>query len=435
MNTSIFIYIIKNFTFLVSDFRVLWESTNALIFFLSLSTYTILSTILWVPISISIPPKKIFWISLAGIFSIVLFSHFTSIDDSSYTTKIHPKTENSTQEKRISLVVFLLESVNHKYFPKEKIVPFLKNEFTSVQEIPYFFVPTPHSSFSLFSLITGDYVKGGTKPNYRNVALHLGNLFIEKKIFYTQPSHVDSIDEMMEHFGFQVFDKNFYQKKKKFSEFSWGVDDIALVDSAIENRNSSSESFVHIYGFSNSHSPYFCNDSKELALERYQCAITKDIELIQKIISIYKEQQNRKIVYVILSDHGESFGEHGFLKHDFSLYNEEVRVPFWIFSETPIPNVSRYGSILDFYPSIYQLTHSTREPLNGSHFFQENRDWSIRLKSWNSEDYKGLIENQKKWIWYTKENKLWEMDLSDENIHLVETGKKAILDRIHQFAW
>jgi hypothetical protein len=46
-----------------------------------------------------------------------------------------------------------------------------------------------------------------------------------------------------------------------------------------------------------------------------------------------------------------------------------------------------------------------------------------------------VLLKKNKWIWYAKENKLWEMDLSNENIHPKETNKKAILDKIPQFDW
>lgn|GEM_PF-557520 len=56
---------------------------------------------------------------------------------------------------------------------------------------------------------------------------------------------------------------------------------------------------------------------------------------------------------IVTSDHGEAFGEHGFTKHGFSLYEEEIRVPLIVRVPGAKPRkIDAPRSALDIAPSI-----------------------------------------------------------------------------------
>lgn len=62
-------------------------------------------------------------------------------------------------------------------------------------------------------------------------------------------------------------------------------------------------------------------------------------------------------VVSLISDHGEAFGEHGFFKHNNSLYKEELHVPLIIRigEEKRHQRVRWHVSLSDLYPSLLQL--------------------------------------------------------------------------------
>ncbi|MCX7552942.1 sulfatase-like hydrolase/transferase [Marinicella sp. S1101] len=57
-------------------------------------------------------------------------------------------------------------------------------------------------------------------------------------------------------------------------------------------------------------------------------------------------------VVVITSDHGESMGEHGHFTHTFTLYNEEISIPFFFLSNDCQLLNSSYGTQIDVAPTI-----------------------------------------------------------------------------------
>lgn len=67
---------------------------------------------------------------------------------------------------------------------------------------------------------------------------------------------------------------------------------------------------------------------------------------------------DKNAVLVILSDHGEGFGEHGFVHHGNSLFNELLRIPLVIHAPGRVPAGTTIGDlvrIVDVMPTILDL--------------------------------------------------------------------------------
>lgn len=83
----------------------------------------------------------------------------------------------------------------------------------------------------------------------------------------------------------------------------------------------------------------------------------------EQIGRIYRQLEDRNLldntILVIMSDHGEQFGEHGAVgEHGFSVYNEEIKVPFIVRYPSKIPAgqiFSDPGSNLDLLPTLLSL--------------------------------------------------------------------------------
>ena len=126
-------------------------------------------------------------------------------------------------------------------------------------------------------------------------------------------------------------------------------------------------------------------------------------------------RHNDNTIFIVLGDHGESFGDHGFLRHGFSLYNSEIKVPFYIrhpvFSNAPLYTA---GTILDIYPSLLDmLGMETPEQTDGKSFFCEDYKLSLFLRSWKEGENMGFVSGDKKFIYSGKNDRLTELDLHD----------------------
>jgi arylsulfatase A-like enzyme len=69
------------------------------------------------------------------------------------------------------------------------------------------------------------------------------------------------------------------------------------------------------------------------------------------------EARGRRPLVVLLSDHGESFGEHGVKGHGTSLFQSQLHIPLMFFSRQALPpmTVTEPVSLLDVAPSILDL--------------------------------------------------------------------------------
>jgi arylsulfatase A-like enzyme len=136
--------------------------------------------------------------------------------------------------------------------------------------------------------------------------------------------------------------------------------------------------------------------------------------IMDNIIELFL-RYNDNTIFIVIGDHAESFGDNGFLRHGFSLYNTEIKVPFYIrhpvFSDAP---VYTSGTILDIYPSLLDILGvETPEQTQGKSFFCENYKLNIFLKNWKEGENMGFISGDKKFIYSGKNDRLMELDFHD----------------------
>lgn len=410
LNLDLILYTFEQIGLLVSDFYSFLNRigmTWVYFFWLSSISYFLLVNKMYA-IEKEIYERKLFY-SLFLLYAVInIFAWKNSFFHSNQeltTPKKHSLDLEKDLDKK-NLVIFLLESVNQKEYKKHPS-KYFKNE------IDYFFVPVPHTSYSIYSLFTSEYVKGEKLEfryidESRTLSSRLKALNYKLNFFYTEPSNVEKLNELLPKLGFQLKDKFSYQN---YESFSWGVDDIALLHEAEKFSKLNKNSFA-VYAFSNTHSPYFCIEDLKLKNEyaRFQCALRYDIQVVDKIIDAYLET-NPETIFILLADHGESFGEHGFWKHDFSLYNEEIRVPFYVFQKNQEVKLPRIASVLDFQEIVLGLLENKKQ-------IELKNKFRLKLKSWNTDDFKGVIEDNKKYIYEKKSNQVFEMDLDDRNIKI-----------------
>lgn len=130
------------------------------------------------------------------------------------------------------------------------------------------------------------------------------------------------------------------------ADYDVGADDGAVVDHALARMGELREPFVAVVHLSNTHFPYKVDPDrapfqpqeeatgpgyeKEI-LNRYHDAIyLQDVALGRLLDGLAKRPEAGRTVVVYTSDHGEQMREQGAVGHTGTLYDPEVRVPFWI---------------------------------------------------------------------------------------------------------
>ncbi len=154
--------------------------------------------------------------------------------------------------------------------------------------------------------------------------------------------------------------------RSRYWHNSWGIDDKALVDTALEWIGSERQSFFLVLQTILPHHPYepppewvkpFPENSE---LDKYHNSLRYLDQQLQRLVTAVKESGlYDDTVFVLLGDHGEAFGQHedNYL-HSIDLYEENVRVPFLIANPRLFPSgqvASTIASVVDVAPTLHDL--------------------------------------------------------------------------------
>jgi glucan phosphoethanolaminetransferase (alkaline phosphatase superfamily) len=128
-----------------------------------------------------------------------------------------------------------------------------------------------------------------------------------------------------------------------------GADDAKLVDVALRDLPSmmaAPSPFVGVVHLSNTHFPYLIDETDApfqpqsrafgagdaaSVHNRYRDAIHRQDALVARLVrGVRAIAGGDRVAVVFISDHGEQLRERGAVGHTWGVYDEEVRVPFWI---------------------------------------------------------------------------------------------------------
>jgi arylsulfatase A-like enzyme len=105
------------------------------------------------------------------------------------------------------------------------------------------------------------------------------------------------------------------------------------------------------------HSPYNRGGQKATPLESYVAEVgLADRELGRLRQALQRDNLKDRAILIVLSDHGEAFGEHGMTWHGLTLYDELLRVPLMIWTGAGQPRaVADPVSLIDLGPTVLDL--------------------------------------------------------------------------------
>jgi arylsulfatase A-like enzyme len=191
------------------------------------------------------------------------------------------------------------------------------------------YAQTPHTSYSVTSLMTGKYMRPLLLQGVAQDSDTWAGLFrtygYRTAAFY--PPAVFFIDPAR----FEPFQRNFLGFEYRWVEFSEGTRRIEQVRQYLASAPHDKPLFVwvHLFGPHEPYEPHAAHDFGERDVDRYDSEIAQADETVGALVEIFQASR-KNAVTLITADHGEEFGEHGGRYHGTSVYEEQVRVPLVI---------------------------------------------------------------------------------------------------------
>ncbi len=195
----------------------------------------------------------------------------------------------------------------------------------------YAYAPTPHTSYSVTSLMTGKYMRPlllqGAGADSDTWATLLQRYGYRTAAFY--PPAVFFIDPQR----FEPFKNNFLGFEYRKVEFLEGPARAKQVIQYLGSAPGEQHLFVWVHLFG-PHEPYEAHEGMDFGsrdIDRYDSEIAYADATIGQITAAFLRSRPKSLI-ILSADHGEEFGDHGGRYHGTTVYEEQVRVPLIIHS-------------------------------------------------------------------------------------------------------
>jgi arylsulfatase A-like enzyme len=226
------------------------------------------------------------------------------------------------------------------------------------------YCPTPHTSYSLTSLLTGKYLRplllqgaGEDSDTWAGLFRTYG---YRTAAFY--PPAVFFIDQSR----FTGFEQRALDFEYRWVEFAEGEKRLKQVREYLASAPRDKPLFlwVHLFG---PHEPYEAHPELQLSLgdrdvDRYDSEIAAADSTVGELLSLM-ETRRPGAVQIVSADHGEEFGDHGGRYHGSSVYEEQVRVPLVVVGpDVKAQRVSEVVQTIDLLPTMLSALLVPRPP-------------------------------------------------------------------------
>jgi hypothetical protein len=370
--------------------------------------------------------------------------------------------------KDSNVIIILLESTSFKYFYNSryryKLFPYLSklHESSNTIKVNTYYTNVPHSSVARGTLITGNY----SRPDrfFRDYEVYnptnLIRVFKESGhnayFLHTCNLKFENQREYFTKFGLNVLDGKWFKKKIKTSEprVGWGYDDMRLVDVGMKEllEKNKNNRFIVFFSFILPHWPYgvpkhYKNPElkpllkkKPRVFKKYIRSISYQDVVIRNLMDQLKANKLlQNTLILVISDHGESFNEHGYQFHNVSLYNEEIKTIFFMnhpkFKKSKIKSLE-IGSHVDVFPTIMDIFgQKSNQKIHGLSLFNQDIQRKIHFHSWTRQINSAFIKNNVKYIYNSLSKNLKKFDLIKDpeelNPEILDTNtNKAIIEEL-----
>lgn len=296
------------------------------------------------------------------------------------------------------------------------------------------YVSVPHSSKGYHAILTGQHaypdveIKEAMPLNQPSLIHELKN---KKNMEAVAFSSLFLEFENMRGFLKSIGVSNAYElsdiiasENRPANANSFGESDEQLFLSSIpylENIKKNGKGFVALYFPSAAHYPYECGQGTALQseLEKYENCIAKsDSVLAEMLESFDKSGLLDSTLFVLVGDHGESFGEHGLFIHNASMHEEEVAVPliFWAHGKALSKPGSTTSHQTDIVPTVADFFGVTESPLavQGVSLLRTQGKRAYFMSTFFDHLASALVEHPYKYIYEFSSDTLTKYNIEDD---------------------
>ncbi len=305
------------------------------------------------------------------------------------------------------------------------------------------YCPTPHTSYSITSLMTGKYMRPllslGIGDDSETWASWLRRYGYQTAGFY--PPAVFFIDKAR----FRPFHERALDFEYVKVEFADTKLRLAQISSYLSGAANDKPLFMWVHFFE-PHEPYemhhehpFGERGRATDIDRYDSEIAAVDSAVGAIVALVEARRPGAIV-IVTADHGEEFGEHGGRYHGSTVYEEQVRVPLIVAGHgVAHQRVASVAQTIDLLPTTLSALGIPRPPrirgrdLGASLSGASNNGTEPGLAFAETDDYTLLAEGEFRLVcarkadvcalYNAKSDPLERHDLSAENRDLVAAMK------------
>lgn len=217
------------------------------------------------------------------------------------------------------------------------------------------YAPTPHTSYSITSLMTGKYMRPlllqGAGEDSDTWAGLLRTYEYRTAAFY--PPAVFFIDTPR----FRRFETSRLDFEYSKVEFAEGEKRLGQIREYLDQQPPDRRIFLwlHLFG---PHEPYEAHEGFDYGardIDRYDSEVAFADRTLDAVVRAVRAR-NPQAVILVTADHGEEFGEHGGRYHGTTVYEEQVRVPLLVVAPGSVTprRIAEPVQTIDLLPTVLE---------------------------------------------------------------------------------
>lgn len=374
------------------------------------------------------------------------------------------KVKKGCQIKRPNIIVIVLEGVQYDFTSlankKENLTPFL----AELAEQNLFFdnarCCVTHTTKALFGLLTGRWPSATqdlaetvpTKQKYLSLVTILsGQLGYRTAFFQSAKGDFESRPSMVCNLGFDKFfaredlgDPNHYIGYL-------GCDEYEISKSAIEWMGKDrDEPFLFVMMCSVTHDPYLVPKWFQEPLDDQIDSYKQTLQYTDQFLRDFYEKtaeicQDRELVFCVVGDHGEAFGEHGLMGHERIAYDEALKI-VWVMRAEGLIDMARTQQKIEFPVSSVDVTPTilsmigldvTDADFSGNDVLRKadekhyDKKRKVFFSGWMLQGPAGFVKANKKYVYYPGTELLSiyniEQDPDEHNMMQIDPNESVVV--------
>lgn len=358
-----------------------------------------------------------------------------------------------------NVVVVVLEGVQHRYTSLvddgNDLTPYLASLAAQGVEFSNARSTLTHTTKALFALFSGrrpsasqDIVEAvpAVKP-YGGLATILAEkLDYRTAFFQSAMGSFEARPGLVYNLGFQKFwARDDLGDPNAFVGYL-GADEFSMLEPVAGWIRESDKPFLAVLLCSVTHDPYevpeWFGEPGGEPIERYRQAIRYTDKFLAALdVELTNLGLANEMIFCVVGDHGEAFGEHGLFGHERIAFDELLRIPFCLrapyFAE-PGKKITRPVSSIDLTPTLLALLGfgTGNTGFDGANALAPlPNDRKVYFSGWMREGPAGFVQDGRKFVYHPTEKSAYAYDVESDPLELVrielpETRVQQIADDV-----